>query len=196
MDARSLEDHELAIMAAEGSERAVRELLDRYQRPIFSLVFRLVRDRMTAEDLAQEAFVRAFTAIDSYDPARRFSSWIFKIAHNHTIDHLRKRQVETVSLDGSPDATGADEQERTRIRLADTGETPDQYVENRELGDQLETAIGALRPDYRTVVLMRHVEGYAYQEIADVMELPLGTVKTYLHRARAELRDALEEVVA
>jgi RNA polymerase sigma-70 factor (ECF subfamily) len=184
------------MAAAEGSERAVRELLDRYQRPIFSLVYRLVRDRMAAEDLAQEAFVRAFTAMDSYDPSRRFSSWIFKIAHNHAIDHLRKRRVETVSLDGAPDATGAQEQERTRIRLADTGEMPDEFVENRELASQLETAIGALRPEYQTVVLMRHVEGYPYQEIADVMELPLGTVKTYLHRARAELKDALEELVA
>src|SRR5512134_2054771 len=84
-DYAALDDRELATMAARGREPAFRELLSRYERPVFSLIYRMVRDRTQAEDLAQEAFIRAFNAIGSYDPAYRFSNWIFKIANNHTI---------------------------------------------------------------------------------------------------------------
>ncbi len=184
-------DKELAVLAAKGREGAYRELLLRYERPVFSLVFRMVRDRTLAEDLAQEAFIRAFNAIDSYKASYKFSNWIFKIANNHTIDYLRKRKIETISIDGSPHATSVEEKERTSVVLSATEESPQQYVENRELGSQIEAAIGELRPEYRTVILLRHVEGYSYDEIAEIMELPLGTVKTYLHRARGELKERL-----
>ena len=190
-DTSTLDDRELAALASEGRESAYRELLRRYERPVFSLVFRMVRHRTTAEDLAQEAFIRAFGAIDSYNPSYKFSSWIFKIANNHTIDWLRKRKLDTVSIDGSPNATAEEDIERTRVTLESSEERPDQYVESRELGGHIEEAIAQLRPEYRTVVLLRHVEGYAYGEIAETTELPLGTVKTYLHRARAELKEIL-----
>ena len=190
-DYSAQDDRALAALAARGRESAFRELLARYERPVFSLIFRMVRDRTLAEDLVQEAFIRAFNAIDSYDPTYKFSSWIFKIANNHTIDHLRKRQLDTVSIHGSPSATSADEQERTRITLESREEQPDKYTESRELAGLMEEAIGQLRPEYRTVVLLRHVEGYAYEEIAETMEIPLGTVKTYLHRARNELKTLL-----
>jgi len=191
IDIATLDDRELASLAREGRESAFRELLARYERPVFSLVFRMVRHRSVAEDLAQEAFIRAFGAIDSYNPGYKFSSWLFKIANNHTIDWLRKRKLDTVSIDGSANAVGADEVARTSWELESDTERPDAYVENRELGGQIEEAIARLRPEYRTVVLLRHVEGYAYDEIAETMELPLGTVKTYLHRARAELKEIL-----
>ena len=106
-DYAKVEDRELASLAAQGREAAFRELLSRYERPVFSLVYRMVRDRTLAEDLAQETFIRAFNAIASYDPAYRFSNWIFKIANNLTIDHLRRRRLDTVSIDGSPHASGA-----------------------------------------------------------------------------------------
>ena len=185
------DDKTLAARAAEGSQRAFRELLERYERPVFSLVYRMVRDRALAEDLAQEAFVRAFNAIGGYNPGYKFSSWIFKIAHNLTIDHLRRKRVDTISLDGSPDALTAEEQARTRPVVESPGERPDAYAENRELGSEIEAAIGRLRPHYRTVTLLRHVEGYSYNEIAEIMDLPLGTVKTYIHRARLELKESL-----
>lgn len=194
MDYARLEDRELAALAARGREMAFRELLARYERPVFSLVFRMVRDRTLAEDLAQEAFIRAFNAIGTYKPKFKFSSWIFKIANNHAIDHLRKRKLDTVSMDGSPHARSPDEEAQTRIVVESREEAPDRYVESRELGAQIEEAIGKLRPEYRTAVLLRHVEGYTYEEIAEIMELPLGTVKTYLHRARGELRTLLEHV--
>jgi len=191
IDASSLEDRELVTLACEGRESAYRELLARYERPVFSLVYRMVRQRTTAEDLAQEAFIRAFGAIESYNPSYKFSSWLFKIANNHTIDWLRKKKLDTVSIDGSPHARGEEEVARTSWDLEAGGEQPDDYVENRELGGQIEDAIAELRPDYRTAVILRHVEGYSYDEIAETMDLPLGTVKTYLHRARGELKELL-----
>ena len=185
------DDRALAAEAAAGSQRAFRELLERYERPVFSIVYRMVRDRALAEDLTQEAFIRAFRAIGGYNPGYKFSSWIFKIAHNLTIDHLRKRRIDTISLEGSPDAVTEEEQARTRPVLESPGERPDAHVENLELGGAIEAAIGRLRPHYRTVTLLRHVEGYSYNEIAEILDLPLGTVKTYIHRARLELKEAL-----
>lgn len=189
-----VDDRELVTRALRGRESAFRELLERYERPIFSLILRMVRDRSLAEDLAQETFIRAFNALGRYDPRYKFSSWIFKIANNLTIDHLRKRKLDTVSIDGSPHATSAEEQAQSRLTVESDGESPQEFVENRELGAQIEEAIGRLRPEYRTAVLLRHVEGYAYEEIAQIMEIPLGTVKTYLHRARHELMGLLEPV--
>ena len=191
MESAVPDDRTLALQAAKGREKAFRELLNRYERPVFSLIYRMVRDRSLAEDLAQDAFIRAFNAIGSYNPGYKFSSWMFKIAHNLTIDHLRKRRLDTISIHGSPNAVTPDEQARTSLVLESAEERPDAYVENLELGSQIETAIGRLRPEYRAVTLLRHVEGYSYQEIADILEIPLGTVKTYIHRARLELKAAL-----
>jgi RNA polymerase sigma-70 factor (ECF subfamily) len=102
-------DHDLVGFARAGSEAAYRELLGRYQRPVFSLVYRMVRDRELAEDLAQETFVKVFNHLGSYNPKYKFSSWIFKIANNLAIDTLRKKGLRTVSLDGSPNASTAEE---------------------------------------------------------------------------------------
>ncbi len=190
-DASTLDDRELASLATQGRESAFRELLSRYERPVFSLVYRMVGHRAIAEDLAQEAFIRAFGAIDSYNPAYKFSNWIFKIANNHTIDWLRKKKLDTVSIDGSPHASSSEDIERTRYTVESGDERPDAYVENRELGGRIENAIARLRPEYRAVVMMRHVEGFSYDEISDATDLPLGTVKTYLHRARGELKELL-----
>ncbi len=196
MDHAKLDDKELAARACEGRQRAFRELLTRYERPVFSLVFRMVRDRELAEDVAQEAFVKAFNAIHSYNPSYKFSSWIFKIANNMAIDRLRKKELDTVSIHGSPNARSQDEEEESRITLTAQDETPDQYTENRELGNQIEEAMGHLRPEYRTAVLLRHVEGHSYQEVAHIMEVPVGTVKTFSHRGRSELKELLAGATA
>jgi len=195
-DYAKLEDRELATLAARGREAAFRELLVRYERPVFSLIYRMVRDRALAEDLAQEAFIRAFNAIGSYKTNYKFSNWILKIANNHTIDHLRKRRLDTVSIHGSPHATTDEEMSQTRVVVESRDENPHEFLEHKELGGQIERAIGELREEYRTVILLRHVEGYAYDEIADIMDLPLGTVKTYLHRARGELRKSLAHLAS
>jgi RNA polymerase sigma-70 factor (ECF subfamily) len=191
IDLASLTDQEIVVLAREGREAAYRELIRRYERPVFSLVLRMVRNRQLAEDLAQETFIKALNAIGSYRPEFKFSSWIFKIANNAAIDHLRRKDLETLSLDGSPNATTADEIEATVLQIGDRGATPLAALEARELGTAIEQAIGQLRPEYRSCILLRHVEGLAYEEIAQLLDLPLGTVKTYIHRARHELRDSL-----
>jgi RNA polymerase sigma-70 factor (ECF subfamily) len=187
----TLPDADVAALANEGREAAFRELIRRYERPVFSLIYRMVRDRETAEDLAQETFVKVLNHIDRYRPEFKFSSWLFKIANNVTIDHLRKRQLDTVSIDGSPHAATAAEAEATSLNLAARGETPLDEMEARELGSAIERAIAGLRPEYRACIMLRHVEGRSYEEIAATLDLPLGTVKTYIHRARHELREAL-----
>jgi RNA polymerase sigma-70 factor, ECF subfamily len=184
-------DTELVAFARGGSEGAYRELLERYQRPVFSLVYRMVRDREQAEDLAQETFVKVFNNIERYDSRYKFSSWIFKIASNLAIDAMRKKELATVSIDGSRNASTNDEVEATQITIASGDENPEQLLEAKQLGEEIEQAIGTLRAEYRTAILLRHVEGRSYDEIAEIMEVPLGTVKTYIHRARSELREAL-----
>ena len=191
MNATSLTDHELVVLAQQGSERAYRELLGRYQRPVFSLIYRMVRDREQAEDLAQETFVRVFNNIDRYDPAYKFSSWIFKIATNLTIDWIRRKELPTVSIDGSRYATSAEEIESSAITVESGDENPEELLVARELGNEIEEAIGQLRPEYRQAIVLRHIEDRPYEEISQIMALPLGTVKTYIHRGRKELQDML-----
>jgi RNA polymerase sigma-70 factor, ECF subfamily len=188
----TLPDADVVRLAQQGRELAFRELVRRYERPVFSLVFRMVRDRETAEDLAQDAFVKVLNHIDKYSPEFKFSSWLFKIANNVAIDHLRKRRLDTISIDGSPHASTASEIEATTLNLESEQENALDELEAKELGTAIERAIARLRPEYRACIMLRHVEGRAYEEIAATLDLPLGTVKTYIHRARHELRNALE----
>ncbi len=190
-DLAAKSDQDIVALARAGEEAAYRELIRRYERPLFSLLYRMVRDRELAEDLAQETFVKALNAIESYRPEFKFSSWIFKIANNAAIDHLRRRELDTLSLEGSPQAETPEAIEATALQIGNRQESPLDEVEARELGGQIETAIAQLRPEYRSCILLRHVEGRAYEEIAEILNLPLGTVKTYIHRARNELRQAL-----
>jgi RNA polymerase sigma-70 factor (ECF subfamily) len=189
----TVSDQEVVLAARRGSEAAYRELLRRYERPIFSLIYRMVRDRELAEDLAQETFVKALNALDSYRPEYKFSSWIFKIANNAAIDQLRRRSLDTLSLDGSPHAESSEAIEATTLQIGDARESQLEEVTSRELGSQIEAAIGKLRPEYRNCIILRHIEGRPYEEIAEILDLPLGTVKTYIHRARNELRILLED---
>ena len=183
-----VDDSELARLAELGREPAFRELLIRYERPIFSLIYRMVRDRELAEDLAQETFVRAFNAIASYNSSYKCNSWIFKIASNHTINYLRKGKLDTVSIFGTSDEGLGDRE----LQIKSITENPHEFTERRELGGRIEVAIGELREEYRMAILLYHVEGYSYKEIADIMDIPLGTAKTYLSRARKELKKHLE----
>jgi RNA polymerase sigma-70 factor (ECF subfamily) len=194
VDLRSASDQDVVALARDGRESAYRELIRRYERPVFSLIYRMVRDRETAEDLAQETFIKVLNAIGTYRPEFKFSSWVFKIANNTAIDHLRRKELDTLSLEGSPHATTPDGVEATALQVGSGDESPLETVEAIELGGEIERAIGQLRPEYRSCILLRHVEGRAYEEIAEMLDLPLGTVKTYIHRARHELRLALQHL--
>ncbi len=191
---QGLTDQEVVALARSGAETAYRELVRRYERPIFSLVYRMVRDRELAEDLSQETFIKALNALDSYRPEYKFSSWIFKIANNAAIDQLRRRELDTLSLEGSPHAVTPEAVEATALQIGSRGESALDAVASIELGGDIAKAIAPLRPEDRSCILLRHVEGYAYEEISEILDLPLGTVKTYIHRARHELRRALEHL--
>jgi RNA polymerase sigma-70 factor (ECF subfamily) len=168
--------------ALAGSQEAYRELLRRYQRPVFSIIVRMVKDHALAEDLAQDTFVKAFRALGSYDPDRKFSSWLFTIAHNTAIDHLRRRAPLMVPLETSdpgPDLSDS-------LPSAES-ESPEALLLRKDLARGLEQALRRLRPEYAEVLVFRFQEGLSYEEISEVTGLPLGTVKTHLYRARKAL---------
>ena len=187
MTHRHEDEAALVADAVEGSQYAFQTLVERYQRPVFSLVVRMVRDPGIAEDVTQEVFVKAWVALGRYDPRRRFASWLFKIASNAAIDHLRRKKLPTTPLESSdPDHSSIlDRIEDERAESADT------LLKRHELGAALEGAIAALRPEYRLVILLRFKEELPYREIAEITGMPLGTVKTNLRRARREIEDRL-----
>jgi RNA polymerase sigma-70 factor (ECF subfamily) len=183
-------DEQLAEEALAGSQRAYRELVHRFERPVFNLVARMVHDRTLAEDLTQDAFVKAFSRLDTYQSAQgKFSNWLFKIAHNTAIDHLRRSSLDVVPLDsGEPDTADL------HALLSDPdAATPLDHAERGNLSEALAAAVERLRPEYREVIVLRHQEGLAYEEIAEIAGLPLGTVKTYIHRARKDLAELLSQ---
>jgi len=186
----SAPDYDLVRAALGGSERAFRTLVERYQRAVLSLVTRILLNREDAEDVAQEAFVKAFTKLDTFDPAYKFSNWLFKIAHNTALDALRKRGTSPASIDPG----GGTEDEWVWTQIADPrAPAPDEAAAMAEFRADVERALGRLRPEFRAVIVLRHLEGRAYEDIAEILSLPLGTVKTFLFRARRELAGLLEQ---
>jgi RNA polymerase sigma-70 factor (ECF subfamily) len=178
----------LATEAAAGSADAFRALVERHQNQVYRLVLRMVRDPGTAEDIAQETFLKAYRALGSYDPHWKLGSWLLKIAHNATIDHLRRHRIDTRPLE-----TAADDDAPSLLDLlADDNEPgPEARARGRALHRDLAAAVDALEPAYRELVLLRFSEGLAYQDIAEVTGLPLGTVKVRLHRGRKRLAEAI-----
>lgn len=183
------EDRQLVEQALAGSQRACYALVERYERPVFSIILRMVRDRALAEDLAQETFVKAFRSLASYDRRRKLSSWLFTIAHNTTIDHLRRKRLATVPLE-----VEGDEMSPVDRAAAPAAEGPERVALRADLLRAFEAALTELRPDHAEVLVLRFQEGMAYDEIAEIMGLPLGTVKTHLHRARKALAARLQEL--
>ena len=182
------EDAELVRRSLSGDQRACRDLVRRYQRPVFSVLMRVVRRAEDAEDLAQETFVRMFRALDRYDPERPFAAWLFTIASRLCIDHIRRRKVSSISLTQRE----RDSDEEYEIEVEDTGLKPDEMAAHAEEQARTTALIEALPPHYRIVVLLRHVQDLSYEEIAEALHLPLGTVKARIHRARALLKVRME----
>jgi RNA polymerase sigma-70 factor (ECF subfamily) len=173
-----------------GDEKAYRELVELYQGQVYSVVLRMVRRREDAEDLTQETFVRMFRALDRYDPQRPFAAWLFTIASRLAIDHIRRRKVQPVSL--TQREAGSDEE--YEIEVPDSGPTPDEVTSRSEEERRTEELIRSLPPHYRIVVMLRHQRDMAYEEIAEALHLPLGTVKARIHRAREILKGKLERM--
>ena len=182
------DDADLLQRCLAGEERAYRALVSRYQSRVFSLALRMVRQREDAEDLTQETFVRMFRAAARYDPTRPFAAWLFTIASRLCIDHIRRRRLPSVPLMRAE--PGSDE-ERT-IDIVDPGFGPEEIASRNEEERRAQDMIDSLPPHYRIVVMLRHQEDLSYDEIAAALDMPLGTVKARIHRARALLRGRIE----
>ena len=178
-------DAELAREALAGSEAAYSELVSRYATPAVNFVFRYVRDRALAEDLAQEGFLRVYQRLSTYDSSRKFSSWFFQVLRNITIDHLRINRLPTASLDELA------EEGNQRASVDRDSASPEELAGQGELASAMSAALSHIRLEYREVVVLRYQEGLTQPEIAEILGLPSGTVKTYLHRARRELAGIL-----
>lgn len=170
-----------------GEEDLFSILVRRYQARVVSHVSRMVGNRDDALDLSQEIFLKVFQALDRFNPAFKFSTWLFRIAGNATIDHLRKRRLRTVPLETpDPEGNGPFLPEQRS-----TGLDPHAQLRNVERGRAISQAIQDLPADFRELIALRHFAGLSYEEIAGVKNMPLGTVKNKLFRARAVLKDRL-----
>ena len=168
-----------------GSQSAFEQIVQRYQRPVISLILRMVGDRGVAEELAQESFVKAFRNLGGFDVSRRLSSWLFRIAHNTALDWLRRARPPVVSLDDPED-------DASHGALATAAAPPAaDPVEREALGQALEAAMRTLRPAYRAAVALRYEQELSFEEIGQVMGVPEVTARTYVHRARKELAQVL-----
>ena len=186
MTSDQTEDRELVRRCLKGDQDAFRILLAKYERPVYGLVRRMIKDEEDARDLAQEAFIRAFKKLQQFDQERKFSSWLFRIANNLCIDHYRRRKLATV-----PMVRHVDGEEEESWDLPDLGPSPAETFSDSERSRRLLAAIESLPPVYRAVILFRHQQGLTYDEIAETMELPLGTVKARIHRAHRLLKEKL-----
>jgi RNA polymerase sigma-70 factor (ECF subfamily) len=182
----SAPDTEVVLHALGGHEAAAREVVRRYQRPVYNLVRRMVRDASTAEDLAQETFLKIFRSLGTFDPRLRLSAWVLKIAHNTAVDHLRRSRIPYVPLESDDD-----EESPPRQFADERALPPDRAASQGEMAEAHERALGGLRPEYRAALTLRYQEDLDYEEIADVLSLPLGTVKTFRHRGRHALAERL-----
>ncbi len=180
----ALADGDLVRRALTGADDGFEELVRRYQRPIVSYVYRMTGDYEAALDLTQDVFIKVYASLARYRSEYKFSTWVYRIAHNTAIDHLRRHAVRGYEVDASG------EYERP---LASNALTPEQLSERAELCAEIEDVIGALPPGYRELILLRHAHDLSYDEIAEVTGLPLGTVKNRIFRAREAMRTPLQE---
>ncbi|HEX7070786.1 MAG TPA: sigma-70 family RNA polymerase sigma factor [Rhodothermales bacterium] len=185
----SEEDRDLVERALAGSDAAFQALMQKYQRALYHHIRRIVRDRQELDDLVQESFIKAFGALDSYSSQYAFSTWLYKIATNHAIDFLRKKKLATMSID-APVRTREGEVE---YELPDTTYRPDRHIVEDQRKTIIQAAIDNLPEKYHRVIVMRHQQDKSYEEIARELDLPLGTVKAHIFRARELLNKYLRE---
>jgi RNA polymerase sigma-70 factor (ECF subfamily) len=168
-------DSALVFQCRGGNRQAFEELLARYERQVFGAAFRILHHREDATDVTQTAFLRAYEHLDRYDPAQRFCSWIYRIAVNEALDLVRSRRRSEPLLDDAPtDRAG-----------------PDEMAAQEENDAAMQAALMDLKIDYRTVIVLKHLQDCSYEEIAQILECPVKTVKSRLFTARQALRDVL-----
>ncbi len=185
----SQQDREFVERALEGDESAYHALVEKYRNALYHHIRRIIRERSEVDDLVQESFIKAFSALESYSTQYAFSTWLYKIATNHAIDFLRKKRLRTQSID-KPIKTKEGEME---IELPDTTYRPDRHIVEDQRKTLIQEAIDALPPKYYRVIVLRHQHEKTYEEIARELDLPLGTVKAHIFRARELLNKYLRD---
>lgn len=173
-----------------GDQDAFSDVVSLFQHKIYQHCYRMLGNRHEAEDMAQEAFIRAYINIDSFDENRKFSTWLYRIATNLTIDRLRKRKPDYYLDAEIKGAEGLD----MHSNLATDAPLPEEQVANMELKSYIEHEISMLPPKYRNIIILRYLEEFSLKEISDILDIPLGTVKVRIHRGREVLRKRLRHV--
>ncbi|MBN8194179.1 RNA polymerase sigma factor SigW [Bacillus sp. NTK074B] len=173
-----------------GDQNAFAELVELYKNKVFQICYRMLGNRHEAEDIAQEAFIRAYINIETFNQKRKFSTWLFRIATNLCIDRIRKKKP-----DYFLDAEVAGTEGLTMYsQVAADVQLPEDEVENMELQETIQTEISKLPEKYRSVIVLKYIEELPLQEISEILDLPLGTVKTRVHRGREALRKQLRSL--
>ncbi len=184
---RALTDGDLIAGVIAGRTDGFEELVRRYQRPITGYVFRLTGDYEASLDVTQEVFIKVYNSIAKYSPEYKFSTWLYRIAHNAAVDHLRRNSITPQSLE-TENAEGTYE-----IQIESRTSSPEQDRERKEWRTEIDAVVRCLPPAYRDLILLRHARDLSYDEIAEVTGLPLGTVKNRLFRAREMMRSMFIE---
>lgn len=179
---------DLIKQAIDGDETAYKDLLESYRGAIYNLLYKMVRNKEETEDLVQEAFIKAFNALPSFNEEYAFSTWLYKIAINNCIDHMRKKRLKTYSIN-KPVQSKDGELDR---EFPDTSMSPDKRLLATERSNLIETAIDELPENYKVAIVLRHSEEKSYEEIAEILNIPLGTVKARIFRAREMLKKKLK----
>ena len=190
LDSRS-EDTRTIKAALRGDNSAYKHLMKKYHDAIYSFVYRMIHDKDQVEDLTQEAFIKAFSSLRSFNDEYAFSTWLYKIATNNCIDYIRKRKLQTFSIDKPIESRDGD----YAFEISDETYEADRRLINDQRSVLLADAIRSLPEKYRAVIQLRHVEEKSYEEIAAQLKLPIGTVKAHIFRARELLYKRLRDKI-
>jgi RNA polymerase sigma-70 factor (ECF subfamily) len=184
---KTLTDVELITKAISGREDGFEELVRRYQRPITSYVYRMLSDYEAALDVTQEVFIKVYNSLEKYSSEYKFSTWLYRIAHNAAIDYMRRNSISHQSLETE------NEDGTYQLQIKDARPTPEQEREHTEWRNEIEAVVNCLPAAYRDLIVLRHSRDMSYDEIAEITALPLGTVKNRLFRAREMMREMFVE---
>jgi RNA polymerase sigma-70 factor (ECF subfamily) len=185
------EDQALVESALAGNQKAYQQLFEMHRQAIFHVTVKIVKNTEEAKDLVQETFIKAFGSLKSYDPSYRFSTWLYKIAANCSIDAIRKRRIEALSLDKPISTKDGDVQ----MEVPDYSFYPENDLSEKRRHVSIEEAIEQLPDKYKEVIVMRHQEDKPYEEIARLLHVPVGTVKARIFRARELLKKKLKTLM-
>lgn len=181
----------LIARALDGDQKAYTLLVTKHQTAVFHIINKIVKNDEAARDLVQETFMKAFNSLATYRSEFRFSTWLYKIAANSSIDYLRKKRIQALSLDQPIETRNGS----VELEVADYSYNPERDLVNKEQKFSIEAAIESLPAKYREVIVYRHKDDKSYEEIADLLGIPVGTIKARIFRARELLKKKLKNIL-